>query len=142
MNALARHQRLQRKRRSLRTGAALVEFAITVPIFLLFILGAFEFGWLNVMRHTADNAAYEAARAAMVPGGSVADATAKANSILNIVKAKGATITITPNPVTTDTKEVTVTVDLPMSKNGLIVPKFTKSTLLHSESTLKTERAE
>lgn len=142
MNALARHQRLQRKRRSLRTGAALVEFAITVPIFLLFILGAFEFGWLNVMRHTADNAAYEAARAAMVPGGSVADATAKANSILNIVKAKGATITITPNPVTTDTKEVTVTVDLPMSKNGLIVPKFTKSTVLHSESTLKTERAE
>lgn len=97
---------------------------------------------MNVMRHTADNAAYEAARAAMVPGGSVADATAKANSILNIVGAKGATITIAPNPVTTDTKEVTVSVDLPMNRNGLIIPRFTKATVLHSESTLKTERAE
>ena len=45
-----------------------VEFAITAPIFFLFLLAAFEFGWMNVMRHTADNAAYEAARAAMVPG--------------------------------------------------------------------------
>lgn len=129
-------------RRSARAGAAIVEFAITAPIFFLFILAAFEFGWMNVMRHTADNAAYEAARTTMVPGGSVADATAKANSILNIVGAKGATITITPNPVTKDTKEVTVSVDLPMNRNGLIVPRFTKATVLHSESTLKTERAE
>lgn len=142
MQAINRKCGGSRTRRSGRAGAAIVEFAITVPIFFLFILAAFEFGWMNVMRHTADNAAYEAARAAMVPGGSVADATAKANSILNIVSAKGATITITPNPVTTDTKEVTVTVDLPMSRNGLIVPKFTKATVLHAESTLKTERAE
>lgn len=126
----------------MRAGAAIVEFAITAPIFFLFILAAFEFGWMNVMRHTADNAAYEAARATMVPGGSAADATAKANRILNIVGAKGATITITPNPVTKDTKEVTVSVDLPMNRNGLIMPKFTKATVLHSESTLKTERAQ
>lgn len=128
--------------RSQRAGATIVEMAIVLPIFFLFILAAFEFGWLNVMRHTADNAAYEAARTAMVPGGSVADAIARANGILNIVKAKGATITISPNPVTTATKEVTVTVDLPMGKNGLILPKFTKGTVLHSVSTLKTERAE
>lgn len=132
----------QRLNERCRRGAAAVEFAITAPIFFLFILAAFEFGWLNVMRHTADNAAYEAARAAMVPGGTVADATAKANSLLNIVGARGATITVTPNPVTTTTTEVTVSIDLPMSRNGLIVPKFTNSTVLHSESTLRTERAE
>lgn len=135
-------QRADKRPRSQRAGVAVVEFAITIPIFFLFILAAFEFGWLNVMRHTADNAAYEAARATMVPGGSVADAKAKATTMLGIVGAKGATITITPNPITVDTKEVTVSIDLPMSKNGLIVPKFTKSTVLHSESTLKTERAE
>ncbi len=142
MNKPARQRSGNKLPRSQRAGVTIVEMAIVLPIFFLFILAAFEFGWLNVMRHTADNAAYEAARAAMVPGGSVADGTAKANSILNIVKAKGATIKITPNPVTTATKEVTVTVDLPMSKNGLILPKFTKGTVLHSEATLKTERAE
>ena len=75
-------------RRPARRGAAAVEFAITAPIFILFLLSAFEFGWLNVMRHTADNAAYEAARAAMVPGATTADATGRANQLLSAVGAR------------------------------------------------------
>jgi hypothetical protein len=105
-------------------------------------MAAFEFGWLNVMRHTADNAAYEAARTAMVPGAAAADAKAKATSILNVVGARNAKITITPATLTTATKEVTVAIDLPMNKNALVVPRFTSKKTLHSESTLKTERAE
>jgi Flp pilus assembly protein TadG len=137
-------QRLTNKRRKqhAKRGAVAVEFALTVPVFFLFLLAAFEFGWLNVMRHTADNAAYEAARAAMVPGATAADATAKANSILKIVGARNAKITITPATLTTATKTVTVAVDLPMNSNGLIVPRFTSKTTLHSQSTLGTERAE
>jgi Flp pilus assembly protein TadG len=126
----------------LRRGAAAVEFAITAPVFFLFLLAAFEFGWLNVIRHTADNAAYEGARAAMVPGATAAEATAKANSILNVIGARGAKVTITPATLTTSTTEVTVAVDVPMRRNGLIVPRFTSKTTLHSESTLRTERAE
>lgn len=112
------------------------------PLFFLFLLAAFEFGWMNVLRHTADNAAYEAARAAMVPGATAADATAKANGLLKVVGARSPKITITPATITTATKEVTVTIDIPMSKNGLIVPKFSKKSTLHAESTLRTERAE
>lgn len=130
------------RHRTSRNGAAAVEFAVTAPIFFLFLLAAFEFGWLNVMRHTADNAAYEAARAAMVPGATAADATAKANGLLNIVGARGATVKITPATITTATTQVTVAIDLPMKKNGLITPRFTGKTTLHSESTLKTERSE
>jgi Flp pilus assembly protein TadG len=127
---------------TLRHGAAAVEFAITAPIFFVFLLAAFEFGWLNVLRHTADNAAYEGARAAMVPGATAAEAKTKANGILKIVRAKGATVSITPSVISPSTNEVTVAIDLPMNKNGLIVPRFTKKTVLHSESTLRTERAE
>jgi Flp pilus assembly protein TadG len=123
-----------------RRGAAAVEFAITAPIFFLFLLAAFEFGWMNVLRHTADNAAYEAARAAMVPGATAADATTKANSILKIVRARNAKVTITPSVITTSTKSVTVDVDIPMSSNALVLPRFTSKTVLHSESTLRTER--
>ena len=71
------------RRHTARRGATVVEFAIVAPIFFLFLLASFEFGWLNVLRHTADNAAYEAARTAMVPGGTAADAATKANSILS-----------------------------------------------------------
>ena len=130
-----------RKNQRSRTGAVIVEFALTAPLFLLFLMVAFEFGWMNVMRHTADNAAYEAARTAIVPGATSAEALAKANSLLNVVGARKAKVTITPATITSATTAVTVAVDLPMSSNGLITPRFTGKTVLHSQSTLKTERA-
>jgi Flp pilus assembly protein TadG len=130
------------KHRDARRGAAAVEFAITAPVFFLFLLAAFEFGWLNVIRHTADNAAYEAARTAIVPGATVADAQAKADKILKIVGTRSAKVTITPNPVTVDTSQVTVSIEVPMKKNGLIVPRFTGKTKILATSTLRTERAE
>ena len=125
-----------------RCGAVTVEFAITAPIFFLFLLVAFEFGWMNVIRHTADNAAYEAARQAIVPGAAVADARAEANRILGIVGARGATVTVTPPTIDVDTDAVTVSVDVPMNQNGLILARFSSATNLHSEATLRTERAE
>ena len=85
-------------------------------MFFVFLLAAFEFGWLNVLRHTADNAAYEAARAAMVPGATAADAKTKANGFLKIVGAREAKVTITPASFHTSTNEVTVAIDVPMSE--------------------------
>lgn len=131
-----------RKNRTSRRGATAVEFALTAPVFFLLLLAAFEFGWLNVIRHTADNAAYEAARTAMVPGATVAEAKAKANNLLGIVGARSATITVTPSELTPETDQVTVAIDIPMNENGLIVPRFTSAKTLHCSSTLRTERAE
>lgn len=125
-----------------RHGAAAVEFALTAPVFFVFLLAAFEFGWLNVIRHTADNAAYEAARTAMVPGATADEARAKANGLLNIIGARGAQITVTPSTLTTETEAVTVAIDIPMNRNGLIVPRFTRDKTLRSSSTLRTERAD
>lgn len=125
-----------------RRGATAVEFALTAPVFLLFLMAAFEFGWLNVVRHTADNAAYEAARSAVVPGASVAEATAKADTLLRVVGARGATVTVSPNPVTVSADKVTVNIRIPMDQNGLIVPRFTGKTTIEAESTLRTERPE
>ena len=131
-----------RNNRAWRKGATAVEFALTAPVFFLFLLAAFEFGWLNVIRHTADNAAYEAARTVIVPGATAAEARAKADGLLNIVGARGARVTVTPPVLTTDTDQVTVSIDIPMSRNGLIVPRFSSRTTLRSSSTLRTERAE
>lgn len=130
------------RRRPDRRGATLVEFALTIPIFILFLFAALEFGWLNVIRHTADNAAYEAARAAIVPGATAAEATAKANDLLNVVGTRGATVTITPPTLSTSTDEVTVAIDVPMRLNGIILSRFTSRNVLHSQATLRTERPE
>jgi Flp pilus assembly protein TadG len=125
-----------------RRGATAVEFALTAPVFFLFLLAAFEFGWMNVIRHTADNAAYEAARSVMVPGATSAEATTKATNLLNTIGARGAVITITPAVLTPETDQVTVDVRIPMNRNGLILPRFTSAKTIHSSSTLRTERAE
>src|SRR5262245_50376533 len=117
-----------RNNRKQRRGATAVEFALTAPVFILFLLAAFEFGWTNVIRQPADNAAYESARTAVVPGATVAEATAKADKLLKVVGARGATITVSPNPLTVDSNSVTVNIQIPMNKNGLIVPRFTSKT--------------
>lgn len=129
------------RHRRLRSGATAAEFALTLPLFILFLMSAFEFGWLNVLRHTSDNACYEAARIAMVPGGTATEARAKATSLLNIIGARGAKVSVTPEVLTPATKEVTVEIDIPLKSNALVVPKFTGKKTLHSEATLRTERA-
>ncbi len=123
-----------------RTGAVVVEFAVVAPMFFVLILGAFEFGRLNVIRHTADNAAYEAARHAIVPGATSAEAVAKANSILNIVGTRGARVSVNPTTLGPDVDTVTVTVEVPMTQNGWIAPRFTSAMTMRSFSTMRTER--
>ncbi len=124
-----------------RRGAAAVEFAIVAPIFFLLVMAAFEFGRINVIRHTADNAAYEAARRAMVPGATAGEAVAEAERILRIVGTRGAKVTVAPATLGPEVDRITVTVDVPMNQNGWIAPKFTRATTIRAISTLRTERA-
>jgi hypothetical protein len=125
-----------------RQGATAVEFVIVAPIFFLLLLASFEFSRLNVIRHTADNAAYEAARNAMVPGATAAEAIAKANSILRVVGTRGARVTIDPTTLGPDVDSINVRIDIPLDQNGWVVPRFTRSSTLTAQSTLRTERAE
>ncbi len=133
----------QRKRSlaNTRTGATTVEFALVAPVFFLLLLASFEFSRLNVIRHTADNAAYEAARVAMVPGATAAEAINEANRIMNIASARGSRVTVNPATLGPNTTQITVTVDVPMDQNGWITPRFTGSRIMRAVSTLKTERA-
>ncbi|QEG38036.1 TadE/TadG family type IV pilus assembly protein [Bythopirellula goksoeyrii] len=123
-----------------RRGATVVEFAIVASVFFVVVSASVEFVRLNVIRHTADNAAYEAARDAMVPGATAAEAIAKANSILNVVGTRGATVTITPPVLNPDIPEVNVRIDIPLNPNGWITPKFTSGKSLTVQSTLRKER--
>lgn len=125
-----------------RQGAVVVEFALCAPLFFLVMLAMFEFSWLNVVRHTADNAAYEAARLAMVPGATADEAVAEAQRILSAIGTRDAQVEVTPRTLRTDTTHVTVEVQVPTDRNALLVPRFTGGRQIRSSSTLRTERAE
>ena len=125
-----------------RRGATAVDFAIVSPIFFLLLITSFEVARLNVIRHTADNAAYEAARIAMVPGATAAEAVNEANRIMNIAGARGSNVTVNPATIGLNTQQITVTVDIPLGQNGWITPRFTGASTIRSQATLKAERVQ
>jgi Flp pilus assembly protein TadG len=123
-----------------RRGAVVVEFAIVAPLFFLLLFASVEFARMNMLRHAADNAAYEAARHAVVPGGTSAEATTRANALLGVFGFQGAIVTVNPTSLDDDDQSVTVTVDLPVNENAWIFPRFTGNMTVRGKSTLRTER--
>ena len=62
-------------------GAAVVEFAVVLPILLTFLFGIMEFGRIMMVNHSLNNAARIGARIAVLPGASNA-------SVLNAINAE------------------------------------------------------
>lgn len=129
-----------KKHRPLHRGAYTVEFAVVLPLVFLLFLGGIEFARMHLVRHVVDNAAYEAARHVIVPGATADEAIAQANKILASVNAVGAQVQITPNPITEETKSVSVKVTLPCSENMLSLSNFSSGLNIVSETKLFTER--
>lgn len=106
-----------------RRGASSVEFAIVLPILLLFVGASIEFTRLAMVRHVTDNASYEAARWVIVPGASEQEARDRALAVLDTLGLQNATITISPSPIEEDTSAVTVRVVVPLDDNRWILMK-------------------
>jgi len=107
---------LRRQRASPR-GTAAVEFALTAPILLLFLFATLAFGRYNMIQQMVNNAAFEAARHCIVPGATVADGQAAGLKVLNAGFVTGGSVTINPNPITSQTTQVTANVTAPISSN-------------------------
>ncbi len=58
----------------------MVEFAIVAPLLFLFFFAAMEFCRVAMIRHTADNAVYEGCRVGIIPGATVDEAKAEADT--------------------------------------------------------------
>ena len=107
-----------------RRGVVAVEFALSAVALILMLFVSLEFARMNMLRHSADNAAYEAARSAIVPGATVAEAEQTARAIMGVVWARGVDVDVDPTVIQNSTPEVAVTVTVPADGNGLIAPRF------------------
>jgi Flp pilus assembly protein TadG len=110
-----------------RRGAAAVEFAMTVPIVFMLLFAALELGRMNMIRQTANNAAYEAMRTCVVPGATNAEGVAAAQKLLASIGVTGYTITVTPATITDTTPSVTATVAVPYSTNMWVTPLYSNN---------------
>lgn len=126
-------------------GAAIVEMAFILPVFLLLTFGIFEFGrgWLIV--NTMNHATREALRLAATRAGLTADDTAvinKANAVLANAGLTGATVTNTAPGGTPPAVTVTTTLNFTfMTGIGPILGfSFPGSIALNSTATMRYER--
>lgn len=97
-------QRRDRTRGGEQVGAAAVEFAIIIPIFVLLVFGAIYFGITIFRGQVIESAAREGARVASV-GGEYADVTSAVQSAATGFAAAELTVTVTStdNPGNTGT---------------------------------------
>ncbi|RLS34369.1 MAG: pilus assembly protein [Planctomycetota bacterium] len=112
--------RLRQSQSGERRGVTTVEVALTFPILMLILTLSIEAARLNTLRNTLENAAYEGARRAIVPGASSTDIQTSVLSILRSINAKNAVVTINPATLGNSTGPVTVTVDVPIASNSWV----------------------
>ena len=123
-----------------RRAAMLVEIAIVLPIIFLMIAAFLELSRAWMLKQTADSAAYEGARAAIVAGAVPEDGRVAAETLLKSSAIKTWRVSIDPLMIVEDTTHVTVSVNIPVAGNTWIAPFFLKSKEVTSSVTLITER--
>ena len=129
--------RNSRQKKNCRTGVVTVETAFVVPIVFTIFLGAVELTTMNIMRNTASNAAYEAARKAALPGGDLDEAETDALATLTALGfADGADVQIN---MTADTAEAVISV--PMEGNSWGLTRFSGGLTIVKSCKLTREQA-
>jgi Flp pilus assembly protein TadG len=116
-----------------RRGVSAIEFAITAPILFLFLFAALEFSRYNMILQTTNNAAFEAARACIVPGAAASEGQTAGLNILTAAGLGGGTVTISPSTITNTTTQITATVTVPITRN-----LWTSAVFCKNASTTKT----
>ena len=122
-----------------RAGAYTVEFAICASTLFLLVFGLFEFSRYLFVRQAVDQAAYEAARVAIIPGANSSAIRSRAELLLNAAGIVDAEIDITPAIIDEQTKEVTVEVSCNFSNNSFLPSQFLGAGPILSRTTLDHE---
>jgi len=109
------------KARVKREGAAIVEFAVCLPLIVLIVLGTIEAGSLLFLKQTLVQAAYEGAKVAIASGDSeqveaVVDAVVDSRNLTDV------SIQFTPSDLASVPagETITITISAPGDANSLV----------------------
>jgi Flp pilus assembly protein TadG len=141
-NATKSSQALSRSpRRNQRRGLAVVDFALTAPLFFALVFASFEITRVNQLRNSAEIAATEGARRGIIPGATAAECIAAATTEMQNVGAGQFTVTVTPTTIENTTPTIQVTVAVPLTaQNGYFISNWFVGSQLTKSITLERER--
>ncbi len=94
---------------SRKRGAAIVEFAVVLPLLLLLLFGIVEFGWLFMVRQTLVNAAREGCRIAVLSTATEGDRATRIGDVMEpFGVAGGGMWTFTASDITAEIQWVKI----------------------------------
>jgi Flp pilus assembly protein TadG len=133
------NRRLRRK--SLRRGAAVVEFAIVAPVFFLMVIGFIEFGRAMMVQEVLINASRVGARMASTTSSTTTAVQSAVTTYASSVAVPNVLVTVTPDPATAiPGTPITVTATVPFSKvSWMHTPWFLGGATLHANSQMRKE---
>lgn len=134
----ANGRKRSRRRRQRSQGATLVEFAIVSNVLIITIFTCMEFARMNMARNLMQDAAYYAARVAIVPGATPAEAEAEGTRIMGAIFNQG--FTVDCSPLEDETEEVSVRVAVQLDQIALFTPMFLGGIEIDTTARMKTER--
>jgi Flp pilus assembly protein TadG len=123
---------------SARSGLAVVELAICLPLMVMLTFGAIEAANAIYLKQTLVTAAYEAARTATALGATQKDGEDRYKEVVDAVGMNGAAIAFSPQ-IKSDTPSGTaikVTVTAPADSNSFSIRRFMKGTTLRATVTM------
>jgi Flp pilus assembly protein TadG len=110
-------QRVSARSGRRRSGAAVLEMAISLPLLITLVFGAMEMANAVFLRQSMNMAAYEAAKVITRPGTNEALARTRCQEIMTVRKVSTYTLTFSPTVTTATPRgtQVTVTLSAPAS---------------------------
>jgi Flp pilus assembly protein TadG len=122
-----------------RKGAAVVEFAVCLPILVILVMGAIECTSMIFLKQALNVVAYEGIRVAIRNDGTTAAATARANEVITERNLNGASVSFQPNVVDGLDRgtPVRIRVTAPCSSNALFNLNFFRGNLEGSAFMIK-----
>ncbi|MCH7729705.1 MAG: pilus assembly protein [Planctomycetes bacterium] len=136
-------------KRGQRRGAAVIEFAVVAPLFLLLLAGIIEFGQAFRIEHMLSNAARRGTRSAIVHGATSSEVEQKVKTqcMRTIgVDEEGVTVRITVNGIDSEIElaeegdEISITVSVEYSEAGTgFFASFLSSATLSATCTMEHE---
>ena len=115
---LKSHRRVIRQKT--RQGAAIVEFAVCLPVIMILILGSMEATSAIFVRQALTTSAYEGIREAIRIGSTTSNATSRAQAVLTARQIRSSIVRFTPPDLQTAARgsNVVVEVSAPFKANS------------------------
>jgi Flp pilus assembly protein TadG len=122
-----------------RHGVATTEFAICFPILMAFLFGCYETSRAYMMQHAAESAAYEAARAGIIPNATPAQCRLIAENVLRSVGVRNFNLNVSPSPIQQQSPTISVTIEVPLRENTAFGPMFFRDVVLRGQCEMQRE---